>query len=62
MTASVREAKHEAKEHKQRDLWQQTIEAGRAVQQAAEVQKATDQIISEVDQSLASKEKEIMTV
>jgi ribosome recycling factor len=29
---------------------------------AAEVQKATDQIISEVDQSLASKEKEIMTV
>jgi ribosome recycling factor len=29
---------------------------------AAEVQKATDQIIGEVDQSLASKEKEIMTV
>jgi ribosome recycling factor len=32
------------------------------VRMAAEVQKATDQTISEVDQSLASKEKEIMTV
>jgi ribosome recycling factor len=32
------------------------------VRLAAEVQKATDQVISEVDQSLASKEKEIMTV
>ncbi len=32
------------------------------VRMAAEVQKATDQIIGEVDQSLASKEKEIMTV
>ena len=29
---------------------------------AAEVQKATDQVIAEVDQSLASKEKEIMTI
>jgi ribosome recycling factor len=29
---------------------------------ADEVQKATDQIISEIDQSLATKEKEIMTV
>jgi ribosome recycling factor len=29
---------------------------------ADEVQKATDQIIHEIDQSLASKEKEIMTV
>ncbi|HVY57606.1 MAG TPA: ribosome recycling factor [Xanthobacteraceae bacterium] len=29
---------------------------------AGEVQKATDQIISEVDQALAAKEKEIMTV
>ena len=29
---------------------------------SAEVQKATDQMIAEVDQSLASKEKEIMTV
>ena len=29
---------------------------------AAEVQKATDQVIAEVDQSLAAKEKEIMTV
>jgi ribosome recycling factor len=26
------------------------------------VQKATDQVIAEVDQSLASKEKEIMTI
>jgi ribosome recycling factor len=26
------------------------------------VQKATDQIIAEIDQSLANKEKEIMTV
>ena len=32
------------------------------VRLAAEVQKATDQTIGEVDQSLASKEKEIMTV
>jgi ribosome recycling factor len=32
------------------------------VRMAAEVQKATDQTISEVDQSLASKEKEIMTI
>jgi ribosome recycling factor len=32
------------------------------VRMAAEVQKATDQMIGEVDQSLASKEKEIMTV
>jgi ribosome recycling factor len=32
------------------------------VRMAAEVQKATDAIISEVDQSLASKEKEIMTI
>ena len=32
------------------------------VRMAAEVQKATDQTIGEVDQSLASKEKEIMTV
>jgi len=29
---------------------------------ADEVQKATDQIIAEIDQSLANKEKEIMTV
>jgi ribosome recycling factor len=29
---------------------------------ATEVQKATDQVIAEVDQSLASKEKEIMTI
>ena len=29
---------------------------------AGEVQKATDQVIAEVDQSLASKEKEIMTI
>ena len=29
---------------------------------ADEVQKATDQIIAEIDQSLATKEKEIMTV
>ncbi|MBV9970543.1 MAG: ribosome recycling factor [Xanthobacteraceae bacterium] len=29
---------------------------------AGEVQKATDQMIAEVDQSLASKEKEIMTI
>ena len=29
---------------------------------SAEVQKATDQIIAEIDQSLATKEKEIMTV
>jgi ribosome recycling factor len=28
----------------------------------AEVQKATDQAIAEVDQTLAGKEKEIMTV
>ena len=28
----------------------------------AEVQKATDQIIGEIDQTLASKEKEIMQV
>ena len=32
------------------------------VRMAAEVQKATDGIIGEVDQSLASKEKEIMTI
>jgi ribosome recycling factor len=32
------------------------------VRMGAEVQKATDQTISEVDQSLASKEKEIMTI
>jgi ribosome recycling factor len=29
---------------------------------SAEVQKATDQMISEIDQALAQKEKEIMTV
>jgi ribosome recycling factor len=29
---------------------------------SGEVQKATDQIITEVDQTLAAKEKEIMTV
>jgi ribosome recycling factor len=29
---------------------------------AEEVQKATDQIIAEIDQSLATKEREIMTV
>jgi hypothetical protein len=38
--AEKTEAKHEAKEHKQLDLWAQTIQAGRAVQQAAETQKA----------------------
>ncbi|MGP0040470.1 MAG: ribosome recycling factor, partial [Rhodomicrobium sp.] len=29
---------------------------------SAEVQKATDQIVTEVDQALTAKEKEIMTV
>jgi ribosome recycling factor len=29
---------------------------------SGEVQKATDQLIGEIDQSLAGKEKEIMTV
>jgi hypothetical protein len=35
--------RHETNEHKQMDLWQQTIQAGRAVQQAAEAQKAPTQ-------------------
>jgi len=32
------------------------------IRMSGEVQKATDQIISEVDHALAAKEKEIMTV
>lgn len=32
------------------------------VRMSAEVQKATDQIVTEVDQALTAKEKEIMTV
>jgi hypothetical protein len=38
-----RELKSAINQQNQRDLWQQTIESGRAVQQAAEVQKAPEQ-------------------